>query len=192
MAKHRFDPIKKDKLFNKERKARLKPMQLLLKHGLKEGDKIADIGAGNGFFAIPAAKIVKESGQVFAVDVEKIMLRDLNKRASSAAVEKNITLIKSSENRAELAEKVDFMLFSYLIHEIDDKESFLDNYLKFLKTDSKILIVEWTKNNMDEGPPKNHRIGRDELKNILENKQLKNIKIEEIDEKNYLITAEKL
>lgn len=189
MAEHRFDPVKKDKLFNNERKERIKPLQLLKRHGLKEGDKIADIGAGNGFFAIPAAKIVKESGKVFAVDVEDIMLRDLAKRATTADVEKNIKLIKSSEYSAELEEKVDFMLFSYLIHEIDDKDIFLDSYFKFLKSNSKVLIVEWTKNDMDDGPPKKHRISRDELKKILEKKQLKNIKIEDLDKKNYLISG---
>lgn len=168
MAKHRFDPTKKDKLFNNDRKDRLKPMQLLKNHGLKEGDKIADIGAGNGFFAIPAAQIVKSKGRVFAVDVEEIMLRDLKINAKKADVDKTIEFIKSDEYKADLNEKVDFMLFSYLIHEIDDKELFLDNYLSFLKSNSKVLIVEWTKNDSEAGPPKEHRISRDELKKILE------------------------
>lgn len=187
MTNHRFNPAKKTKLFNDERQKRLQPKKLLNKLGLKKGDIFADIGAGNGFFAIPAAEILKESGKVYAVDVENIMLADLISRAKEKKVSKNLEIIRSGEYGAHLPEKVDFMLFSYLIHEVDKKELFLDNYFRYLKKGSKVVFVEWTKKEGVDGPPLDHRIARDELKSILENMDIKDIKIEDCGEQNYLL-----
>ncbi|MFW5794774.1 MAG: class I SAM-dependent methyltransferase [Bacillota bacterium] len=187
MTSHRFNPAKKTKLFNDERKKRLQPKKMLNKLGLKKGDIFADIGAGNGFFSIPAAEILKESGKVYAVDVENIMLADLISRAKEKKVSKNIEIIKSGEYAAHLPEKIDFMLFSYLIHEVDKKEFFLNNYFRYLKKGSKAAFVEWSKKEEVDGPPLDHRISRDELKSILENMNIKNIKIENCGEQNYLL-----
>lgn len=191
MTKHRFNPAKKTKLFNDERRERLQPEKLLNRLGLKKGDIFADIGAGNGFFAIPAAEILKESGKVYAVDVENIMLADLVSRAKKKNVSNNIEIIKSGEYAAHLPEKVDFMLFSYLIHEVDKKEFFLGNYFRYLKKGSKIVFVEWTKKEEVDGPPLDHRIGRDELRSILENMDIGDIKVEDCGEQNYLIWGTK-
>jgi ubiquinone/menaquinone biosynthesis C-methylase UbiE len=191
MANQRFNPAKKTKLFNDERRERLQPAKLLNKLGLKEGDIFADIGAGNGFFAIPAAEILKESGKVYAVDVENIMLADLISRAKEKKVSKNLEIIKSGEYAAHLPEKVDFMLFSYLIHEVDKKEFFLDNYFRYLKEGSKVVFVEWTKNEKVDGPPMDHRISRKELRSILENMGIEDIKVEDCGEQNYLIWGTK-
>lgn len=191
MSNHRFNPTKKAKLFNDERRERLQPKKLLNKLDLKAGDIFADIGAGNGFFAIPAAEILKESGKVYAVDVENIMLADLVSRAKENNVSNNIEIIKSGEYAAHLPEKIDFMLFSYLIHEVDKKEFFLENYFRYLKKGSKVVFVEWTKNEEVDGPPLDHRIGRDELKSLLEMMDIENIEIEDCGRQNYLIWGTK-
>jgi len=191
MGDHRFNPVKKDKLFNDDRIERLKPKEMLLNFGLDKGDCFADIGAGNGFFAIPAAEIVGENGHIFAVDIENIMLADLISRAKEAGVSERIEIVKSTKYAAHLTGKVDYMLFSYLIHEVDKKDFFLENYFRYLKSGSTAVFVEWSKNEDVDGPPLEHRIGREELKEIVENRGIKNIKIEDRGEKNYILWGEK-
>ena len=191
MSQKRFNPVKKDKLFNDDRMERLKPKESLKKFGLKEGHKFADIGAGNGFFAIPAAEIVKDKGMVYAVDIENLMLSDLISRAKEKGVSNRIEIIKSTEYAAHLTEKVDFMLFSYLIHEVDKKEFFFYNYFRYLKEGSKVVFVEWSKKEEVEGPPYEHRISREELRELLENRDIKDIKVEDRGEKNYIIWGTK-
>ena len=56
----------------------LPPEKVLLLTGLKEGDIFLDIGAGIGYFAIPAAEITGESGKVIAADISPEMLDELN------------------------------------------------------------------------------------------------------------------
>jgi ubiquinone/menaquinone biosynthesis C-methylase UbiE len=49
----------------------------LLNIGLKPGDTFIDVGSGEGYFAIPAAKIVGEQGRIFALDSNEEALRRL-------------------------------------------------------------------------------------------------------------------
>ena len=75
---HKFNPASMHKLDNSGRREMLPPEKVLLLTGLKEGDIFLDIGAGIGYFAIPAAEITGESGKVIAADISPEMLDELN------------------------------------------------------------------------------------------------------------------
>ena len=52
-----------------ERNAWQKPDQVVKALDLKDGDVVADIGAGTGYFSRPLARAVAPDGSVYAVDV---------------------------------------------------------------------------------------------------------------------------
>ena len=54
---------------------------LIQRLALAPGMRVADVGAGTGYFALPMARAVAPSGRVFAVDVQPEMLE----RSSIAA-----------------------------------------------------------------------------------------------------------
>jgi len=192
MTGKRFSPSKKKKLFAKKRIKSLKPAEMLLELNLKEGDIFIDIGAGNGFFSLPAAEIVGEKGKVYSVDIEVDMLLDLKHRAQQAGLTDRIEICKSEENDANLHQNADFMLFAYLFHEVEEKEKFLNNYFGFLKKGSRVAFIEWDPEKREEGPPLDHRIQSEELKSMLEQKGIKNIEIRDIDYNSYLISGIKV
>ena len=74
---HKFDAKNKHKLDNEKRRELLPPEQTLINLGLHEGDVMADIGCGIGYFTIPASKIVGDSGKIFAMDILPEMLQDV-------------------------------------------------------------------------------------------------------------------
>lgn len=137
---------------------------MLSKLNLKEGDTLIDVGAGNGFFSLPAAEIVGESGKVFSVDVEIDMLLDLKYRAQKAGLTDRIEIVKSDDNDANLYQKADFMLLAYIFHEVEKKNQFLDNYFNFLKKRSQVVFIEWDPKKRKEGPPLKHRLESKDLK----------------------------
>ncbi|MFN2341610.1 MAG: class I SAM-dependent methyltransferase [Halanaerobium sp.] len=192
MTGKRFSPSKKKKLFSKKRLKSLKPAEMLSELKLREGDIFIDIGAGNGFFSLPAAEIVGESGKVYSVDVEIDMLLDLKHRAQQAGLTDRIEICKSEENDANLHQNADFMLFAYLFHEVEEKEKFLNNYFGFLKKGSRVVFIEWDPEKREEGPPLHHRIPSQELKSMLEQRDIKNIEIKDIDYNSYLISGIKV
>jgi len=192
MSGKRFHPAKKKKLFAEKRLKSLRPAELLSELNLKEGDIFIDIGAGNGFFSLPAAEIVGERGKVYSVDVEIDMLLDLKHRAQQAGLTDRIEICKSEDNDANLHQEADFMLFAYLFHEVDEKEKFLNNYFSFLKKGSRVVFIEWDTDKREEGPPIHHRVKREQLKSMLEQRNIKNIEVKDIDYNSYLISGIKV
>jgi ubiquinone/menaquinone biosynthesis C-methylase UbiE len=192
MTGKRFHSSKKKKLFTEKRLKSLKPAELLSELDLKEGDIFIDVGAGNGFFSLPGAEIVGNSGRVYSVDVQIDMLLDLKYRAQQVGLTDRIEIVKSEDNDANLNQKADFMLFAYLFHEVEEKEKFLNNYFSFLKKGSKVVFIEWDPAKREEGPPLHHRVKSEHLKSMLEQRNIKNIEIKNIDYNSYLISGRKI
>jgi len=48
-----------------------------------DGMKVADVGAGSGFYSLEAARKVGSSGRVYAIDVQKNLLERLRSQAIS-------------------------------------------------------------------------------------------------------------
>ncbi len=164
---HKFDPANINRLDNEWRRQNIPPQPTLEKLGLTSADIVADIGCGIGYFTIPAAGMLASENMVYALDTSDQMLEEVKKRMSAADIS-NITAIKTSEYDLKLPEKsVTFALLVNVLHEIEDKAQFVTEVRRILKPEGKIAIIEWEKENMEMGPPKDHRIGKDETESLL-------------------------
>ena len=76
------------------------PEEILQTIGLRSGMVFADIGCGDGFFSLLAAKIVGDKGKVYAVDTDDSAIERLKSKAKAENL-KNITAVvgKAEENR---------------------------------------------------------------------------------------------
>jgi ubiquinone/menaquinone biosynthesis C-methylase UbiE len=164
---HKFDPININRLDNEWRRQNIPPLPILEKFGLSSTDIVADIGCGIGYFTIPAAGMLDSENMVYALDTSDQMLEEVKKR-TAAANASNIIAIKTSEYDLKLPdESVTFALMVNVLHEIEDKAQFITEVMRILKPEGKIAIIEWEKENMEMGPPKDHRIGKDETAALL-------------------------
>jgi ubiquinone/menaquinone biosynthesis C-methylase UbiE len=164
---HKFDPANINRLDNEWRRQNLPPLPTLEKLGLSSTDIVSDIGCGIGYFTIPAAGMLDSENKVYALDTSDQMLEEVKKRMSAAGVS-NIVTIKTSEYDLKLPdESVTFALMVNVLHEIEDKAQFITEVRRILKAEGKIAIIEWEKENMEMGPPKDHRIGKDETVALL-------------------------
>jgi ubiquinone/menaquinone biosynthesis C-methylase UbiE len=77
-------PIKKHQHSGLSSRGLLDAKRIMLGIGLKKGDVVLDGGCGNGFFAIEAGAIIKNSGVVYAVDSSidaiEFLRRDLSQK----------------------------------------------------------------------------------------------------------------
>lgn len=160
---HRFDTRDRQRLLTEERYEALQPESLLRDLGLKEGDTIADIGCGPGFFTIPAAQIVGTRGLVLAADVQGEMLTAVKGRVTEQGLT-NVRVVKTSETDVPLpTESCDFVLLAFVLNEIDQRSRFLHRVARLLKPDAHIAVLEWRKEEQIDGPPIGDRFSEEEL-----------------------------
>jgi ubiquinone/menaquinone biosynthesis C-methylase UbiE len=109
---------------------------------IKEGDTVLDIGPGIGYFTMPLAEMVGNSGRVIAVDIQEEMLSAIKKRAKRRGVQERIDLKLSSPDSLDVKTKVDLILAFWMVHEVPDKPRFFSQVHSLLKDKGKFLIVE--------------------------------------------------
>jgi len=109
---------------------------------LEEGMTVLDVGCGPGFFSIEAARMVGETGRVIASDLQQGMLDMVREKVRGTAFEARITLHKCEEDRIGLAERVDFVLAFYMVHEVPDQDRFYREVASLLKEGGSVLVVE--------------------------------------------------
>ncbi|MDK2829273.1 class I SAM-dependent methyltransferase [Clostridium beijerinckii] len=188
---HKFDPKNKHKLDNEKRRDMLPPEQTLINLNLHEGDIMADIGCGIGYFTIPAAKIVGDGGKIYALDILPEMLKDVDIKIKENTIS-NVETILTEENNLKLDDnKVSIAFISNVLHEADQKEEFLNEIKRIISPKGRIAVVEWQKINSQYGPPIDHRLDKSDLIKILEKLNFSNISAIDIGENFYGLTAEK-
>lgn len=186
---HKFDAKSKHKLDNAKRREILPPERTLISMGLHEGDIMADIGCGIGYFSIPASKIVKDSGKVYALDILQEMLQEVEARAKENK-NSNIETVLTEESNLKLEEgKINFALICNVLHETEKLEEFLKEVKRITKSKGKIAIIDWQKVNSEYGPPIEHRLDKSQLIKLLEVLGFYNIVDIDINENFYGITA---
>ncbi|MGJ9384614.1 class I SAM-dependent methyltransferase [Salipaludibacillus sp. CF4.18] len=167
MAGERFNPKKADKLIDPKRFELLQPDKVIDSLGLREGDTVADLGAGNGFFTIPLAE--KTKSKVYAVDIEPDMLSLLKER--SEQMNSNITnihyVVSDLEEIKLESHSIDKAISSLVLHEVPNLQKALHEIKRILRPGGQLFIIEWEAVESEMGPPLHERIGSDEMIEIV-------------------------
>ena len=108
---------------------------------LREGMTAVDYGCGPGFFTLDMAALVGETGHVVAADLQQGMLDIVAGKLAKCGLEKRVSLHLCAPG-ATIAEKADFILLFYMVHEVPDKAALFADLAKLLKPEGCILMVE--------------------------------------------------
>lgn len=188
---HKFDVNRKEKLNNPWRRENLPPKETLLKMNLAEGDIMADIGCGIGYFTFPAAEIVGPKGKVYALDISSEMLSEVKQKAERQNLP-HVETVKTEEQNLKLTnEQVSYAFLCNVLHEISDLPGFLQEVLRIIKPGGKLAIIEWEKKQSPFGPPVEHRLDKRDLEELMHELGFKNIRRPKIGEEFYAFVAEK-
>jgi ubiquinone/menaquinone biosynthesis C-methylase UbiE len=98
-----------------------------------------------GFFSLPLARIVGETGRVFCVDMQEKMIGGLRRRVAKAGLLNRIELrvcSSASLQIDDLTGMIDFALAFAVVHETSDAQHFLSEIYKSLKGAGRLLISE--------------------------------------------------
>jgi len=132
-----------------------KPDEILDALQLAETARVADIGAGSGYFSARIARRVPQ-GRVFAVDIEPDMIRYLGERKHRDHLHV-LEPIQASADNPNLPEPVDLVLLVDTYHHIDDRVAYFSRLKSALRPGGRLAIVDF-RMEAQEGPPVEHRI----------------------------------
>jgi ubiquinone/menaquinone biosynthesis C-methylase UbiE len=163
---------------------------ILARIGLKSGDTLADIGSGDGYFSIPAAQIVAETGMVYAIDVNAQSLEEL-KAAARAAGLKNIKTIQGNAEDMVLCERcADYVLMANVLHDFADPGAALASARVMLKPGGKLIDLDWKKEKDQlHGPPFAKRFDEATASRLMSQAGFKILSNQFVGPFHYLITA---
>ncbi len=189
MAEKKFDPKKLNKLNNPDRLTDIPPEYIWDKLNLINPDVFVDIGAGTGFFSVPFLNYTK-NGKIFACDISDIMIQWMEHNICPKYP--NIVLIKMEENAVPLKDGIaDLVYMINLHHELEQPGKILKESFRLLKKNGKIFIVDWKKEDMDQGPPIHLRYSPEKVNDQLVSSGFEDIRIYNEMPKHFLIIAEK-
>lgn len=158
---HRFDPRHADKLLSAERYALLPPDTLLDLLDVREGEVVLDLGAGPGFFTLPAAK--RTHAPVYALDIAQEMLTLTLERAKAEGITQ-IQPLHAAMHMIPIPDaSVTRVLASTVLHETDRLDETLREIRRVLRPGGKLLIIEWDMQATTSGPPLHHRLPKERL-----------------------------
>lgn len=123
------------------------PQNNLRQFGISSGMKVADFGAGSGFYSIEAGMLVGAVGKILAVDVQKELLERLKNQAISQKV-RNIEIIWGDIERIG-GTKIkdgfcDRVIFSNVLFQLEHKADACLEAKRILKPGGKVLVVDWS------------------------------------------------
>ncbi len=106
--------------------------------GIKKGEVVLDFGCGAGYYTIPAAKVVRKDGKVYAMDKDIESMQRLMEIAKTKGL-KNIIPIhtKSEELKINLeSESIDAVLLYDVLHYMEalERKKIYEEIYRILKT----------------------------------------------------------
>jgi ubiquinone/menaquinone biosynthesis C-methylase UbiE len=143
------------------RDAYQKPHEVVMALGIKEGERIADIGAGSGYFSLRFAQHVGAGGQVLAVDISPDMILHLNQRIRDAGVGNIRTILALPDDPLLPPAAVDRVFICETWHHIADHPRYFAQIKKILKPGGQVIIIDFFKKETPVGPPMEMRVSRE-------------------------------
>jgi len=138
-----------------------KPKTVIRMLAVDTGQKIADIGAGTGYFTIFLSGMVGKQGTVYAVDIEQPMLDHIMARPRDYD---NIVPVLAKPNDPKLPEgELDLVLIVNTWHHIDKRDRYIPLLGKSLADYGRVAIVDFREGDLPVGPPDAEKLTRAEV-----------------------------
>jgi ubiquinone/menaquinone biosynthesis C-methylase UbiE len=145
-----------------ERDTWMKPEAVIASLKLSADAKVADIGAGTGYFSVRFAKAIP-AGRIYGADVEKDMVWYLENRAEFEHYP-NIKAVLAEYADAKLPEAVDVAFFCDTVHHIEERPQYFKGLKRYLKPKGRVVFIEYKEGVLPvKAPPPEMRLSAEKL-----------------------------
>ncbi|MBZ5621500.1 MAG: methyltransferase domain-containing protein [Acidobacteriia bacterium] len=129
---------------DEDRERYQRPSDVLKALELSRGDWVADVGAGNGYYAQHMADLVGPTGKVFAEDIADYAIDFLHQRVKMFDL-RNVEVAKGTDDDPKLpANSLAAVLVMNTYHHFSRYEPMLEQILKALKPGGRLVIGDYS------------------------------------------------
>jgi ubiquinone/menaquinone biosynthesis C-methylase UbiE len=112
---------------------------------VREGMTVLEPGSGMGYFTLPLARLVGNTGRVIAIDIQPKMIAMLAKRALKAGLFERIEMRLGESDRLkvdDLSGRVDLAVAIHMVHETANPSRLFKEVWNALKNEGELLVIE--------------------------------------------------
>lgn len=153
-------------LERKERDAYQKPDEVMRALALKRGERVADVGAGSGYFTLRLARAVGPAGSVLAVDANADLLAHLDGRLREAGLANARTLLVPKDDPKLPPGSLDTVLIVDTLHYVQDRAAWLKKVRSGLAPGGRVVVIDFVPKSVEKrpwGPPPSQWMSREEV-----------------------------
>ena len=131
---------------------------------VQRGARVADVGAGSGYYTIRLARAVGEAGRVYAVDIQQGML-DLLQETVARQRLANVVPVLGAVNDPKLpAGELDLILMVDVYHEFSQPQVMLQRMKDALKPGGRLVLLEYRGEDPDVPIRPEHKMTKAQVK----------------------------
>jgi ubiquinone/menaquinone biosynthesis C-methylase UbiE len=133
-----------------------RPDELIAAVKLEPGTRVADLGAGTGFFLPYLSRAVGAEGHVLALEVEEALVTHMRERVARAKLDNVEVRLTATDSLDLPARSVDMLFLIDVYHHIDHRLAYLNDARAVLSRKGRIVIVDWKEGDFPVGPRDPH------------------------------------
>lgn len=138
---------------------------------IREGDIIADYGAGSGFFLPALSTRTGATGKIYACEIQKALVEKLSAQAHSQNLGNVFPLWCDLEEENGIKIQtgtVDVAVLINTLFLIEDKNTAVKEMGRVLREGGKFFVIDWTESFAGMGPQAEHVVSPEETKALFE------------------------
>lgn len=148
----------------------INPFKLLERVGIRAGATVADLGCGAlGHFVFPAAQLVGTEGIIYAVDIQRSVLEQIQKIIG----DEHITNVKTVWSDIDVygatritPGSLDLTLVINNLYLSQNRPQLLREVARLTRPGGRLVVVEWKIVATPLGPPQKQRLSEEDAKKV--------------------------
>ncbi len=146
--------------------------------GLKEGMKVGEAGAGDGYLTFYLSRRVGEAGKIYANDINSWGLRKIEKRFKDEEITNIETVVGEVDDPLFPDKELDMVVMVHAFHDFSQPVKWLKNTKAYLKPGANLVIIDRDSERCKISYDKSHFMNEKEITNLLKEGGFDIIKID--------------
>lgn len=111
---------------------------------LGPGESVADVGAGDGDFAVGLAAAVGPEGRLYATEVKEDLVTSMRERFADAGLDQAVAILGSQDDLGLQAGCCDAILLRLVYHHFEDPDAMRAGLWRALRPGGRIAVIDIT------------------------------------------------